>query len=232
MIKLLDLIVETKQDSLARIMTDDIIKAVKSFLSSDEEFGEGTDRYDFINERISCEHFVTTISPEEMKYFLMHAGKRTKNSIASKGSIVEGSAEVGERPGILIRIHLDSTKFSQGNLTGMRSLYMDVLKVVRHEIEHLFQLSPALATSGREKDISRIIKPGLAGSTAMKGYRELPTEMEADAKAINLIKKKKRISFEDATREYYQDFAMNKKDANSMVSKMLKYAKKFNFGGH
>jgi len=231
MIKLLDLIVETKQDSLARMMTDDIIKAVKSFLSSDEEFGEDTDRYDFINERISCEHFVTTISPEEMKYFLMHAGKRTKNSIASKGSIVEGSAEVGERPGILIRIHLDSTKFSQGNLTGMQSLYMDVLKVTRHEIEHIFQSNDTLSTSGREKDMNRTIKPGLTGSAAMKDYRALPTEIEADAKAINLLKKKKRISFEDATKEFYQDFGLNKKDYTSLVSKMLKYAKKFNFGG-
>jgi predicted DNA-binding WGR domain protein len=107
---------------------------------------------------------------------------------------------------------------------------MDILKVVRHEIEHIFQSSDRLATSGREKDMNRTVKSGLTGSAAQKHYRALPTEIEADAKAINLIKKKKRISFEDATKEYYQDFGMNKKDINSLVSKMLKYAKKFNFG--
>ena len=230
MIKLTELIVETKQDSLARIMTDDVIKGVKNFLFSDEEFGEKANWYEYMGERISCDHFVTTISPEEMKEFLKFTNRRTKYSIASKGSVVEGTAEVGEEPNVLIKIRLDTTKFSRENLTGMQSLYMDVLKVVRHEIEHIFQSNARLATSGREKDMSRTVKPGLTGSAAQKKYRELPTEMEADAKAINLIKKKKRVSFEDATREYYQDFGMNKKDVTSLVSKMLKYAKKFNFG--
>ena len=230
MIKLTELIVETKQDSLARIMTDDVIKGVKNFLFSDEEFGEKANWYEYMGERISCDHFVTTISPEEMKEFLKFTNRRTKYSIASKGSVVEGTAEVGEEPNVLIKIHLDTTKFSRENLTGMQSLYMDVLKVVRHEIEHIFQSNTKLATSGREKDMNRTVKPGLTGSAAQKKYRELPTEMEADAKAINLIKKKKRVSFEDATREYYQDFGMNKKDVTSLVSKMLKYAKKFNFG--
>jgi len=114
----------------------------------------------------------------------------------------------------------------------MQALYIDVLKVARHEIEHIFQSNATLSTSGREKDMNRTVKPGLTGSAAMKDYRSLPTEIEADAKAINLIKKKKRVSFEDATKEYYQDFGMNKRDANSMISKMLKYAKKFNFGGY
>lgn len=230
MIKLIDLITETKQDSLARMMTNDVIKGVKSYLSSDEEFGEKTNRYNYANERISCEHFVTTISPKEMKEFLKFTDRRTKYLIASKGSVVEGAAEVGENPNVVIRIHLDTTKFSEGNLAGMQSLYTDVLKVVRHEIEHIFQSNVKLATSGREKDMNRTVKPGLTGSAAQRGYRELPTEMEADAKAINLIKKKKRVSFEDATREYYQDFGMNKRDTASLISKMLKYAKKFNFG--
>ena len=232
MIKLLDLLVETKQDSLARIMTDDTIKGVKSFLSSDEDFYEKTNWYKYHDQDVYCSPFITTITPPEMKTFKAFQSKRVKVLISSKGFVVEGSADVSDEPGVLIKIHLDSTKFNEGNLTSMQDLYMDVLKVTRHEIEHIFQSNAALSTPGREKNMNRTIKPGLTGSAAMKDYRALPTEIEADAKAINLLKKKKRISFEDATREFYQDFGLNKKDYTSIVSKMLKYAKKFNFGGY
>ena len=232
MIMLIDLLVETKQDSLARIMTDDTIKSVKSFLSSDEEFVEDTNWYEFNGHSLSCEYFITTISPEEMKSFKMFQTKRVKTLISSKGFVVEGSAEVGNKPGVLIKIHLDTTKFGKKNLKSMQALYLDILKVTRHEIEHIFQSNDTLSTSGREKNMNRTIKPGLTGSAAMKNYRTLPTEIEADAKAINLVKKKKRMNFVDATKEFYQDFGMNKRDYNSMVSKMLKYAKKFNFGGY
>jgi hypothetical protein len=231
MIKLIDLLVETKQDSLARIMTDDIIKGVKEYLSSDEEVGEGQNNYKYYDQDIYCDYAILLIAPSQMKDFKNYNDKYTTSLVSSKGFAVVGIAHVKD-PGIGVTVYLDSTKFSQGNLKGMQELYMDVLKVTRHEIEHIFQSNDTLATSGREKDMNRNIKPGLTGSAAMKDYRALPTEIEADAKAINLVKKKKRISFEDATREFYQDFGMNKRDTNSMVSKMLKYAKKFNFGGY
>jgi hypothetical protein len=232
MIKLIDLLVETKQDSLARIMTDDTIKSVKSFLSSNEEFNETNSWYKYHDQDLFCSSYVDSITPGEMKVFKMYQSKRVKTLISSKGFVVEGNAEVSDEPGVLIKIHLDSTKFNEGNLQSMQALYMDVLKVTRHEIEHIFQSNAALSTSGREKDMNRTIKPGLTGSAAMKDYRALPTEIEADAKAINLLKKKKKISFEEATKEFYQDFGLNKKDYTSLVSKMLKYAKKFNFGGY
>ena len=231
MIKLIDLLVETKQDSLARIMTDDIIKGVKEYLSSDEEVGEATNHYKYYDQDIYCDYAILLIAPSQMKDFKNYNDKYTTSLVSSKGFAVVGTAHV-EDPGIDITVYLDSTKFNEGNLKSMQELYMDVSKVTRHEIEHLFQSNDTLATSGREKDMNRDIKPGLTGSAAMKDYRALPTEIEADAKAINLVKKKKRISFEDATREFYQDFGMNKRDTNSMVSKMLKYAKKFNFGGY
>ena len=231
MIKLVDLLVETKQDSLARIMTDDIIKEVKEYLSTDDEFDEKTNWYKYHDQDVYCNYFVAGIPLQQIKS-MAFTSKRTKTLLLSKGFAVEGSADVSDEPGIDVKIILDSTKFNQGNLTSMQDLYMDVLKVTRHEIEHIFQSNATLSTSGREKDMNRTIKPGLTGSAAMKDYRALPTEIEADAKAINLLKKKKRISFEDATKEFYQDFGLNKKDYTSLVSKMLKYAKKFNFGGY
>jgi len=231
MIKLIDLLIETKQDSLARIMTDDVIKGVKEYLSSDEEVGEATNHYKYHDQDVYCYHAILSIAPSQMKDFKNYQDKYTTSLVSSKGFAVVGTAHV-EDPGIDITVYLDSTKFNEGNLKGMQELYIDALKVTRHEIEHLFQSNDTLATSGREKDMNRDIKPGLTGSAAAKSYRALPTEMEADAKAINLIKKKKRISFEEATKEYYKDFGLNKKDYTSIVSKMLKYAKKFNFGGY
>jgi hypothetical protein len=234
MIKLKDLLVETKQDSLARIMTDDTIKGVKSFLSSDEEFKETNNWYKYYDTDLFCNSYVNLIIPKAMKNYNLYGSRYSKKLMGTKGFVVLGNAEVEDEdePGVYIRINLDSTKFSEDNLQNMQALYMEVLKVTRHEVEHIFQSNPTLATSGREKYVSKPTKPGLTGSAAFKDYRTLPTEIEADAKAINLLKKKQRISFEDATREFYQNFPMNKRDIDSMISKMLKYAKKFNFGGH
>ena len=61
-------------------------------------------------------------------------------------------------------------------------------------------------------------------------YRSQPTEMEADAKAINLLKKKKRISFEEAAKLYYQGYNLfSDTEIDTLISNISRYAKKFNF---
>lgn len=229
MIKLIDLLVETKQDSIARKITGDIVKSLV------EQLKVKTRKYhSFEQERdIDLEKSNTTLKyyivKETPKGFERQDGLRVTDHLKVQGGVTR-AGDVS----IIVIVRTDTTLQD----LDINKAYYRILTLVRHELEHLYQQDDpenrhsALYKGGREK-ASGIEEPSFQNNwkpRTQMDYRSQPTEMEADAKAINLLKKKKRISFEEAAKLYYQGFNLfSDIEIDTLVSNISEYAKKFNF---
>lgn len=250
MIKLATLLLETRQDTIAREIASNAIKQLKAFrkyatVDDPEDFEDDYELYDGFAEdgaetsysyetkngikEISVDTIIVVSEDERFKKGTYKSGPLPSQSIA-RGYTVGGSVHNASDGAIELLLMMDRSTFD--NLEyRLSEMYYELLKVARHELEHVFQTSKSFKTSGREQDLGRDVDPDLPDSEQHKHYRLLPTEMEADAKAINLLKKKKRIPFERAARHYYSGIPqLDKGDIDDLVKAITQYSKRFNFG--
>lgn len=249
MIKLVNLLAETRQDSIAREITADVIKSLKKLkkdaIEDPKKFEDDFNLYDGFKE-VSFDNKYTFPMKEGSKDIAVNAvvvlkddksfkkpdyytGTPSKKTTA-RGYDVRGNVNSHADGGMQLVLILNRSTFD--NLEPKLSeIYTAVLAVARHELEHVFQTAKSFKTSGREQDLSRKVDPSFSKRKGSKHYRLLPSEMEADAKAINLLKKKKRIPFEQAATDYYSGIPqVHKSDVGSLVKTITQYAKRFNFG--
>jgi hypothetical protein len=238
MIKLVDILLESKLDTLARQMTSEVISLIKDLkkysIDDPQEFEEDYKDYSGFIETSSDKIYnysdkikinsSTTVAVTTMKIFRKgeYNRPRSKKDIA-KGYDITGSSSYTE-----VSLEVVITRKVFDNIEQYyNEIYNKTLIVARHELEHRLQ---QVQGHGREKDLNRDVDPSFSQRKRVFQYRLLPSEMEADAKAINLRKKKNRIPFEQAAREYYSMVGqLDKRDVDKLVSKMIDYAKKFNF---
>ncbi len=238
MIKLKDLLSESKYDTAARKIASDTITQLKQFKSDAESntqqflqdfkdqggFAETyeTKQYQIGNKQLQADILIEVLSPSV--YSRGEIGSPRNKKAIAKGYSIKGSAS---NTSMNIKIHLTLTYPTFTNLQQLYSeIYQDALGVARHEIEHLLQTVSKI--SGRETDLSRNIDTSLSTRKQNAGYRKLPTELEADAKAINLLAKKKRIEYEQAAQEYYSRIPqVDKREVGALVKAVVDYSKKF-----
>ena len=249
MIKLATLLTETRQDTIAREIASNAIKQLKSFkhyvtVEDPESFEDDLDSYGGAEDAVEHSYPFQTkdgsknISVDTIIYIQEDAlykkgsldlGPSRKKEVA-RGYVVTGGVHNASDGAVemLLRMSLSTFNNLEPRLSEM---YYSLLSVARHELEHVFQVAPSFKTSGREQDLNRHVDLGLPTRKAQKHYRLLPTEMEADAKAINLLKKKRRIPFEQAARDYYSAIPqIHRGDVQSLVKDIIQYSKQFNFG--
>jgi len=249
MIKLVTLLIETRQDTIAREIASNAIKQLKAFkhyatVIDPEDFEDDYQLYDeFAEDGVESSYpFKTKDGLKKISVDTIIVVKGDKvfkkgdyeTGALSKKEVVRGYSVRGSVPGTgdgILELVLTMNRSTFDNLEPRLSeIYFSLLSVARHELEHIFQTSKSFKTSGREQDLARDIDPDFSKRKSSKHYRLLPSEMEADAKAINLVKKKKRIPFEQAAREYYSAISqIHKSDVESLVKAIIPYAKKFNF---
>jgi len=178
---------------------------------------------------ISVDTLVYVQEAKSFKRGRIETGLTPKQDIA-RGYTVRGSVPANSDGTIQLVLTMNRSTFDSLE-PRLSEIYYSLLAVARHELEHVFQTSRLFKTSGREQDLSRDVDPSFTKRKSGKHYRLLPSEMEADAKAINLLKKKKRIPFEQAAGEYYSAISqVHKGDVEGLVKSMMQYAKRFNFG--
>ena len=238
MIKFADLLNESKYDTTARKIASDTITQLKQFKFDAESdphkflqdfkdqggFAETYDTKQYLvgDKQLQAEILIEVLSPSV--YSKGEMGSPRNRKAITKGYSMKGSAS---NTAMNIKVHLTITYPTFNNLQQLYSeIYQDALGVARHEIEHLLQT--VLKISGRETDLSRNIDTSLSTRKQNAGYRKLPTELEADAKAINLIAKKKRIDYEQAAQEYYSRIPqVDKREVGALVKAVVDYSKKF-----
>lgn len=249
MIKLVTLLVETRQDTIAREIASNATKQLKAFkhyatVENPEDFEDDYELYDEFaeNSARSSYPFQTKNGPKNISVDTIIVVKGDKifkkgeygTGALSKKEVARGYSVQGKVPSAgdgALELVLTLNRSTFDNLEPKLSeIYSSLLSVARHELEHIFQTSKSFKTSGREQNLARDVDPNFSKRKGSKHYRLLPSEMEADAKAINLVKKKKRIPFEQAAREYYLAIPqIHKGDVESLVKAITQYAKKFNF---
>lgn len=238
MIKFADLLRESKYDTAARKVASDTVTQLKQFKSNAESdlqqflqdfkdqggFAETYDTKQYLigDKQLQADILIEVLSPSV--YSRGEVGSPRSRKAVVKGYNIKGSAS---NTAMNIKIHLTITYPTFSNLQQLYSeIYQDALGVARHEIEHLLQT--VLKITGRETDLSRNINTSLSTRKQNVDYRKLPTELEADAKAINLIAKKKRIDYEQAAQEYYSRIPqVDKREVSALVRAVVNYSKKF-----
>ena len=250
MIRLTTLLAETRQDSVAREMASNAIKQLKAFrryaaVEEPEDFEDDYEMYDEAAEdaaessypfetkdgskNVSVDTIIVVRGDKRYKKGDYEGGALGKKDIA-RGYNVRGSV-AGAGDGVMELILVMNRSTFDNLEPRLSEIYYSLISVARHELEHIFQSSKSFKTSGREQDRTRDVDPSFSKRKGQKHYRLLPTEMEADAKAINLLKKKKRIPLEQAARDYYSAISqVHKGDVDSLVKAIMQYAKRFNFG--
>ena len=240
MIKLSSLLLEGKHDSLARKITADSIALLKGyrnnvdsdpteFMDSYKDYGGFAETYATNNYTIGKDEIEATILIEVVSTSGFMKGKI--GSPRNKKARLKGYSVVGraDQKASKIQIEISITYPTFIDIAKKYSeIYLDILGVARHELEHTFQT--VLKIPGREEDMNRDIDMSQSTRQQTKQYRLLPTELEADAKAINLQKKKKRIPFEQAATEYYSRIPqVDKRDIKVLVNAVMDYSKKFGY---
>ena len=238
MIKLTDLLNESKYDTLARKVASDTISQLKQFKSNADSnkqqfmqdfrdyggFAETyqTKQYSAGNRQIQAEILIEVLSPSVFARGEQGSPRNRKAIVA--GYSVKGNAS---NTAMSITIHLTLTDRVFSNLDQIYSeIYQRVLGVARHEIEHTLQTVSKIV--GRETDFTRNVDRNLSTRKQTTAYRKLPTELEADARAINLIAKKKRMDFQQAAEEYYSSIPqVDKIEVGGLVRAVMDYSKKF-----
>jgi hypothetical protein len=237
MIKLLDLLTESKYDTTARKITSEVIKLLKqlkkdaddnpkTFKQNYKEYGNSSEISTIINYPLAGTSLQTLILIE----IISSTGyaKGTPGSPRNRKSITKGYDVTGEAntTSTKIEIHLTVSYSTFQNLNSKLSkIYYDVLGVARHELEHILQTS--LKISDRESNNDREVSKDATKRKQIIQYRELPTELEADVRAINLLKKKKRIPFKLAAQQYYSEIPqINRNDIPKLIKTVVNYSKK------
>ena len=238
MIKLSDLLSESKYDTTARKIASDVIAQLKQYKSNaqsdQQQFLQDfrdqdgfAETYETLQYSMGDRQLQATIVIEVVTSSIFSKGDtgspRNRKAIV-KGYSIRGSAS---NTAMIIEIYLTLTYSTFNKLQQLYSeIYQNALGVARHEIEHLLQT--VVKIPGRETDLSRDIDSGLSNRKQNTSYRKLPTELEADAKAINLVAKKKRIEFEQAAQDYYSRIPqVDKREVSGLVTAVVDYSKKF-----
>ncbi len=238
MIKLADLLNESKYDTLARKVASDAISQLKQFRSSADsdkqqfiqdfkDYGGFAETYKTQQYSAGNRQIQATILIEVLSSSVFARGEggspRNRKAIVA-GYSVKGNAS---NKSMSMEIHVTLTDKVFNNLHQVYSeIYERVLGVARHEIEHTLQTVSKIV--GRETDLTRDVDSNLSPRKQTTAYRKLPTELEADAKAINLIAKKRRVDFDQAAKDYYSNIPqVDSREVGELVRAVLDYSKKF-----
>jgi hypothetical protein len=198
-------------DTFARNITKKALDIIKDYYTDE------TDKYYSYEEFTLGEY---NVNNNDITVFM--AIKNSKQLAGVKGFTVTGalrsyrethnSSYLALYPKVNINIPPDYQK-----------IYMDILTVTRHELEHMVQSNKNNPASKYRED-PEVGREGEKQYTMDKtDYSLIPSELEANAKAAYLLAKKQRIPFKDAAFNVFKMMKFSNAKADKAVNDLIKY---------
>ena len=203
-------------DTFARNLTKETINVVKEFYKeysdNQDEFDEDNNEYELGVYEINNRSIIVTVMPTI-----------EKNIPNMKGFYISGNFSLsddddGDYLNIYPHLDLDIKP-------NYEEIYLDVLTLIRHELEHFLQLNKNhLSFKYRENPDKD--REGTKGKSNYE-YTLIPSELEANMRAAYLLAKKQRIPFKNAAFKLYNNtMGLNTDEANKAVDVLIDYIKK------
>jgi hypothetical protein len=202
-------------DTFTRNLTKETLNIIKKFYTeysdNQDEFDEDDNEYELGVYEINNRPIRVTVMPTV-----------EKNIPNIKGFFISGAFHPGEYDNDYLNIYPHLNLDIKPNY---EKIYLDVLTIIRHEIEHFLQSNKNHPSYKYREDPNKD-REDTQGKSNYE-YTLIPSELEANMRAAYLLAKKQRIPFKDAAFKLYNDtMELNNDETNKAVNILIDYIKK------
>ena len=220
------LVFEGRYDTITRTVVRDIIDDWKSQYDGGTGKFELEEDYDTVNSKGQ---------PIKFELYAVLTVRKTKYGIYR----VDGGADPTRKlPYLEVKFQVDPRDLPQ----KWEEIYMDLIDVVRHEIEHMTQQGPNVVASTttyknkKGEEVTRFDSKEMADDQLLRNliklkflpkseYFKLEQEVDAMLQGMYLKAKKSRTPFKDVINNYFDKARVSKKDREDILDLWKKRAK-------
>jgi len=220
------LVFEGRYDTITRTVVRDIMDDWKSQYDGGTGKFELEEDYDTVNSKGQ---------PIKFELYAVLTVRKTKYSIYR----VDGGADPTRKlPYLEVKFQVDPRDLPQ----KWEEIYMDLIDVVRHEIEHMTQQGPNVVASTttyknkKGEEVTRFDSKEMADDQLLRNliklkflpkseYFKLEQEVDAMLQGMYLKAKKSRTPFKDVINNYFDKARVAKKDREDILDLWKKRAK-------
>lgn len=200
-------------DTFARNLTKETLSIVKEVYNNPDEFDQDDNEYELGVYEINNHNIRVTVMP------VIETDLTDPKGFFISGNYSHSDYEGGDGYlNIYPYLNLDVKP-------NYERIYMDVLTLIRHEIEHFLQNNQNHPAKKYREDPDKDRENEREKSNYE--YTLIPSELEANMRSAYLLAKKQRIPFKDAAFKLFNDtMRLNNDDANKAVNNLIDYIKK------